>query len=181
MVASQARKLLLSTRPTQELRTKCTRLDCLRPCAHESGSVRLRSQTGTDRPTVHTGSNLLTPVWLRYPYQPTDRIQKKVQIGNEADFVYKRPKHFLYFSSRLRGMSASKMYLSLIGSTWIRSRVHANYIGSDPVCTPEKFWMRSRKERSRTDPLSCAQGLRHRRKSCYICQKCFHAWEDPGT
>ena len=91
---------------------RCTRL---RPCAHESGSVRLRSQTGTDRPTVHTGSNLSEPVWLRYPRQrdkdkkngvvwlrsiwlpcePTDRIQKKVQIGNEADFVCKRgPKHF---------------------------------------------------------------------------------------
>ena len=73
----------------------------LKLCAHESGSVRLRSQTGTDRPTVHTGSNLSAPVWLHYPYQrgtdkkngavwlrsiwlpcePTDRIQKKVQIG----------------------------------------------------------------------------------------------------
>ena len=51
------------------------------------------------------------------------------------------------------------MYLSLIGSTWIRSREHANCFGSDPVCTPEKFWIRSKKERSRTDPLSCAQGL----------------------
>ena len=82
----------------------------LRPCAQESGSVRLRSHTGTDRPTVHTGSSLSVPVWLRYPYQrgtdkkngavwlrsiwlpcePTDRIRKKVQIGNEANFVYKR-------------------------------------------------------------------------------------------
>ena len=56
-------------------------------------------------------------------------------------------------------MSTSNMYLSLIGSTWIRSRVHVNYFGSDPVCTPEKFWIRSKKERSRTDPLSCAQDL----------------------
>ena len=141
-----------------------------RPCAHESGSVRLPSQTGTDRPTVHTGSNLSAPVWLRYPYQrgtnkkngavwlrsiwppcePTDRIQKKVKIGNEANFVYKRClSTFLYFSSWLRGMSTSNMYLSVIGSTWILSRVHAG-----------KFWIRSKKERSRTDPLSCAQGLK---------------------
>ena len=56
-------------------------------------------------------------------------------------------------------MSTSNMYLSLIGSTWIRSRVHANYFGSDPVCTLEKFWIRSKKEWTRTDPLSCAQGL----------------------
>ena len=119
----------------------------LKLCAHESGSVRLRSQTDTDRPTVHTGSNVSAPVWLRYPYQrgtdkkngavwlrsiclpcePTDRIQKKVQIGNEANFLYKRGlSTFLHFSSWLRGMSTSKMYLSLIGSTWIRSRVHAN-------------------------------------------------------
>ena len=82
----------------------------LRPCAHESRSARLRSQTGTDRPTAHTGSNLSAPVWLRYPYQRgmdkkngavwlrsiwlpcelTDWIQKRVQIGNEANFVYKR-------------------------------------------------------------------------------------------
>ena len=32
-------------------------LQDLRPCTHESGSVRLRSQTGTYRPTVQTGSN----------------------------------------------------------------------------------------------------------------------------
>ena len=82
----------------------------LRPCAHESGSVRLRSQISMDRPAVHTGSNLSEPVWLRYRYQrgtdkkngavwlrsirlpcePTDRIKKMVQIGNEANFVYKR-------------------------------------------------------------------------------------------
>ena len=73
--------------------------------------------------------------------------------------MQKRPKHFLYFSSWLRGMSTSDMYLSLIGSILIRSRVHANCFGSDPVCTLEKFWIRSKKERSRTDPLSCAQGL----------------------
>ena len=83
-----------------------------------------------------------------------------MQIGNEANFVYKRGlSTFLHFSSWLRGMSTSNMYLSLIGSTWIRSIVHANYSGSDPVCTPEKSWIRSKKERSRTDPLSCAQGL----------------------
>ena len=131
---------------------------------------------------MHTGSNLSVPVWLRYPYQrgtdkkngavrlrsiwlpcePTDRIQKKAQIGNEANFVYKRSLNtFLHFSSWLRGMSTSNIYLSLIGSTWIRSRVQANYFGSDPVCTPEKFWIRSKKERSHTDPLTCAQGLRH--------------------
>ena len=94
----------------------------LRPCAHESGSERLRSQTGTDRPTVHTGSNLSAPVWLRYPYQrgtdkknggvwlltiwlpcePTDRIQKRVQIVNEANFVCKTGlSTFLCFSSWL--------------------------------------------------------------------------------
>ena len=128
----------------------------LRPCACESGSVRLRSETGTDRPTVHTGSNLSAPVWLRYMYQrgtdkkngavrfrsiwlpcePTDGIQKKVQIGDKANFVYRRGlSTFLYFSSWLRRMSTSNMHFSLIGSTWIRSRVHANYFGSDPVCT----------------------------------------------
>ena len=41
----------------------------LRPCAHESGSIRLRFQTGMDRPTMHTGSNLSAPVLLHYPYQ----------------------------------------------------------------------------------------------------------------
>ena len=71
----------------------------LRPCAHESGSIRLRSQTGTDRPTAHTGSKLSARVWLHYPYQrdtdekdgalwlqsillpceTTDPIQKNVQ------------------------------------------------------------------------------------------------------
>ena len=120
---------------------------------------------------MHTGSNLSAPVWLHYPYrrgtdkkngavwlrsislpcEPTDRIQKKLQIGNEANFVYKRGQStFLYISSWLRGMSTSNMYLSLIGSTWIRSRVHANYFGSDPLCTPEKFWIRSKRERSPT-------------------------------
>ena len=129
---------------------------------------------------MHTGFNLSAPIWLRYPYQrgtdkknravwfrsiwlpcePTDRIQKMMQIGNEVRFVYKRGlSTFLHFSSWLRGMSMSNIYLSLIGSTWIHSRVHTNYFGSDPVCTPEKFWIRSKKERSRTDPLSCAQGL----------------------
>ena len=56
-------------------------------------------------------------------------------------------------------MSTSNTYLSLIGSTWICAHVHANYFGSDPVCTPEKFWIRSEKERSRTDPLLCARAL----------------------
>ena len=170
---------LIWMRKTLKLKRFCE--EGLRPCAHESGSVRLRSQSGTDRPTVHTGSNLSAPVWLRYPYQrgtdkkngtlwlrsiwlpcePADRIQKKVQIGNEANFVYKRGlSTFLYFSSWLCGISTSNMYLSLIGSTWIRSHVHANYFGSDPVCTLEKFWIRSKKEQSRKDPLSCAQGLR---------------------
>ena len=126
----------------------------------------------SDRPTVHTGSNLSAPVWLRYPYQrgtdnkngvvwlrsiwlpceATDRIQEKVQIGNETNFVCKRG-----LSAFL--LSTSNMYLPLIGPTWIRSRVHANHFGSDPVCMPEKHWIRSKKERSRTDPLTCAQGL----------------------
>ena len=116
---------------------------------------------------MHTGSNFSAPVWLRYLYQrgtdkkngavwlrsiwlpcePTDWIQKMVQIGNEADFVYKRGlSTILHFSSWSRGMSTSNMYLSLILSA--------------PVCTPEKFWIRSKKERSRTGPHSCAQGLR---------------------
>ena len=96
---------------------------------------------------MHTGSHLSAPVWFRFPYQrgtdkkngavwlrsiwlpcePTDRIQEKVQIGNEANFVSKRRlSTFLYSSSWLRGMSTSNMYLSLIGSTWICSCVHVN-------------------------------------------------------
>ena len=146
----------------------------LRPCAHESGSVRLQPQTGTDWPTVHSGSNLSAPAWLRYPYkrgtdkkngaawlrsiwllcEPTDLIQKKVQIGNEANFVYKRGlSTFLYFSSWLPGMLTSNMYLSLIGSTWIRSRVHANYFGSGPVCMPKKILDQIQK---RTEPYGSA-------------------------
>ena len=102
---------------------------------------------------MHTGSNVSVPVWLRYPYQrgtdktngvvwlrsiwfpcePTDRIQNKVQIGNGANFVYKRDlSTSLYFSSWLRGMSTSNIYLSLIGSTWIRS-----------PCARKLFWLRS--------------------------------------
>ena len=95
----------------------------------------------------------------------------KVQIGNEADFVYKRGlSTFMYFSSWLREMSTSNIYLSLIGYIWIRSRVHANYFGSDPVYTPEKFRIRSKKEWSRTDPLSCAQGLNLIQKAFYFLQ-----------
>ena len=112
-------------------------------------------QRGTDK---KNGAVWLRSIWL--PCEPTDRTQKEVQIGNEANFVYNRGlSTFLYFSSWLRGISTSNMYLSLIESTWIRSRVHANDFGFDPVCTPENFWIRSKNERSRTDLLSCAQGL----------------------
>ena len=40
-----------------------------RPFAHESGTVWLRSQSGTDRLIVHTGCKSSAPVWFRYPYQ----------------------------------------------------------------------------------------------------------------
>ena len=93
---------------------------------------------------MHTGFNLSAPVWLRYPYQrgtdkknravwlrsiwlpcePTDRIQKMMQIGNEVRFVYKRGlSTFLHFSSWLRGMSMSNIYLSLIGSTHVCTQI----------------------------------------------------------
>ena len=115
----------------------------------------------------HNVKNLITItlyLQLRYfclPCEPTNRIQKRCRWGMRlTSYRNKAYALFLYFSSWLRGMSTSNMYLSLIGSTWIRTRVHANYVGSDSVCTPEKFWIRSKKERSCTDPLSCAQGLR---------------------
>ena len=39
-----------------------------RPRAHESGSVWVWSQTGADRPCVHTRPPLSDPVWVCYPY-----------------------------------------------------------------------------------------------------------------
>ena len=126
----------------------------LRPCARESGSVRLRSQTGTDRPTVHSGSSLSAPVWLRYPYQrgtdkkngavwlrsiwlpcePTDRIQKKVQIGNEANFVHKR--------------GLSTFFVFWFMASWnvdVKYAFIPNWIHLDLLpCARKLFWLRSR-------------------------------------
>ena len=66
------------------------------------------------------GALLLRYTWL--PYEPTDRMHKKVQIGTEANFVYKRGlSTFFVFSSWLRDLSTSNTYSSLIGSS--------------PVCT----------------------------------------------
>ena len=124
---------------------------------------------------MHTGCNLSEPVWPCYPYQrgtdkkngavwlrsiwfpcePTDRIQKQVQIGNEAYFEYKRG-------------------LSILTHGFVECRrricIYLEPLGSAPVRTPEKFWIRSIKERSRTDPLSCAHGLREN-VSCYPLKK----------
>ena len=40
----------------------------LRPRAHGSGSIWVWSQTGADRPCVHTRPPLSDPVWVCYPY-----------------------------------------------------------------------------------------------------------------
>ena len=115
---------------------------------HQFGS-RYPYQRGTNK---KNGATWLRSIWL--PCEPMDQIQKRVQMGNEAKFVYKRGlSTFLYFSSWHRVMSTSYMYLSLIGSTWLRSRVHANYFGSDPVCTPRKILDKIQK---RTEPYGSA-------------------------
>ena len=103
---------------------------------------------------MHTGSNLSEPVWFRYPHQQgtdkkngavwlrsiwhpcehTDRIQKKVQIGNEANFVYKRgPKHLFVFLF-IVSWNVDVKYVFI-----------PNWIHLDPLpCARKLFWLRSR-------------------------------------
>ena len=86
-----------------------------------SSILRYSYQRGTDK---KNGAVWLRFIWL--PCEPTDRIQKKVQIGNEANFVYKRgPKHF--FCILVHGFVECRRQICIYPSL--------DPLGSAPVCT----------------------------------------------